>query len=50
EMVKPAYINGEAQPIDRTTYEATLRFFDILLKMLHPFMPFITQILVIYFG
>jgi valyl-tRNA synthetase len=42
-MVKPAYINGEAQPIDRTTYEATLRFFDILLKMLHPFMPFITE-------
>ena len=43
EMVKPAYINGEAQPIDKTTYEATLRFFDILLKMLHPFMPFITE-------
>ena len=43
EMVKPAYINGEAQPIDKTTYDATLRFFDILLKMLHPFMPFITE-------
>ena len=43
EMVKPAYVNGEAQPIDRTTYEATLRFFDVLLKMLHPFMPFITE-------
>ena len=43
EMVKPAYINGEAQPIDRTTYDATLHFFDILLKMLHPFMPFITE-------
>jgi valyl-tRNA synthetase len=43
EMVKPAYINGEAQPIDKTTYGATLHFFDILLKMLHPFMPFITE-------
>jgi len=43
EMVKPAYVNGEAQPIDNTTYDATLRFFDILLKMLHPFMPFITE-------
>ena len=43
EMVKPAYIDGQAQPIDRETYEATLRFFDILLKMLHPFMPFITE-------
>ena len=39
EMVKPAY----GSPIDRTTYEATLNFFDILLKMLHPFMPFITE-------
>ncbi len=43
EMVKPAYVNGEAQPIDKATYDATLRFFDILLKMLHPFMPFITE-------
>lgn len=39
EMVKPAY----GSPIDKTTYEATLRFFDSLLKMLHPFMPFITE-------
>jgi valyl-tRNA synthetase len=43
EMVKPAYVNGEAQPIDRETYEKTLEFFEILLKMLHPFMPFITE-------
>ena len=43
EMVKPAYIDGQAQPIDRQTYDATLRFFDVLLKMLHPFMPFITE-------
>ena len=43
EMVKPAYINGQAQPIDQKTYDETLRFFDVLLKMLHPFMPFITE-------
>ena len=43
EMVKPAYVDGKQQPIDRKTYNATLRFFDILLKMLHPFMPFITE-------
>ena len=43
EMIKPAYINGEAQPIDRQTYKATLNFFNNLLKMLHPFMPFITE-------
>ena len=43
EMVKPAYVNGEPQPIDRVTYEKTLGFFDSLLKLLHPFMPFITE-------
>ena len=43
EMIKPAYKDGKQQPIDRETYEATLRFFETLLKMLHPFMPFITE-------
>ena len=43
EMVKPAYINGEQRPIDKQTYDKTLEFFEILLKMLHPFMPFITE-------
>jgi len=39
EMIKPAY----QQPIDKATYEATLAFFDRLLRVLHPFMPFITE-------
>lgn len=39
EMIKPAY----GQPIDKATYEKTLGFFDNLLKLLHPFMPFITE-------
>ena len=39
EMIKPAY----GQPIDKATYESTLNFFDALLKLLHPFMPFITE-------
>jgi valyl-tRNA synthetase len=39
EMAKPAY----QQPIDRPTYEATLGFFESQLKVLHPFMPFITE-------
>ena len=39
EMIKPAY----QQPIDRTTYEVTLKYFESLLCMLHPFMPFITE-------
>ncbi|MGM0503885.1 MAG: valine--tRNA ligase [Bacteroidota bacterium] len=39
ELVKPAY----QKPIDPKTYEQTLEFFDRLLKLLHPFMPFITE-------
>ena len=39
EVVKPAY----QQPIDAVTYKATLAYFDALLRMLHPFMPFITE-------
>ncbi|MFA6883759.1 MAG: valine--tRNA ligase [Paludibacteraceae bacterium] len=39
EMVKPAY----QQPIDKATYETTLSYFETLLKLLHPFMPFITE-------
>ncbi len=39
EMIKPAY----GSPIDRTSYDKTLMFFNELLKMLHPFMPFITE-------
>ena len=39
EIIKPAY----GSPIDRTTYDETLGIFDILLRILHPFMPFITE-------
>lgn len=39
EVVKPAY----GQPMDRATYDAVIRFFDMLLRLLHPFMPFITE-------
>ena len=39
EMIKPAY----GQPINRKVYEATIAFFDNLLHLLHPFMPFITE-------
>ncbi len=44
EMVKPAYQQGvEKQAIDGETYTATVRFFENILKILHPFMPFITE-------
>ena len=39
EMVKPAY----GQPIDAPTFEATRTFFDSLMRVLHPFMPFVTE-------
>ncbi len=39
EMIKPAY----QQPIDRKTLEATLDIFETLMKVIHPFMPFITE-------
>ena len=39
EMAKPAY----GSPVDKVTYERTLGFFDSLLRLLHPFMPFITE-------
>ena len=39
EMIKPAY----GSPLDRPTYDATLHYFDCLLRLLHPFMPFITE-------
>ena len=39
EMIKPAY----GTPIDKATYETTLVFFETLMQMLHPFMPFITE-------
>ena len=39
EMIKPAY----QAPIDAATFKATLGFFEQLMKMIHPFMPFITE-------
>jgi valyl-tRNA synthetase len=41
ELAKPEY----GQPVDAETYRATLGFFDALLRLLHPFMPFITEAL-----
>ena len=43
ELVKPAYVDGKPQPVAAETYHRTIGYFDTLLKMLHPFMPFITE-------
>lgn len=39
EMIKPPY----GQPVDRKTLDSTIQFFDTMMRLLHPFMPFITE-------
>jgi len=43
EMIKPEFVDGQSLPIDKETYDATIIFFEKILKVLHPFMPFITE-------
>ncbi|CAN5253911.1 hypothetical protein BH09BAC5_BH09BAC5_06190 [soil metagenome] len=43
EMIKPEFVDGKALPIDGKTFSATTEFFEKILKVLHPFMPFITE-------
>jgi len=43
ESIKPAFVDGVAQPIDAATYEATISLFEDVLKLLHPYMPFLTE-------
>jgi len=43
EMIKPNYVDGRSLPIDIETLDHTVRFFENILKILHPFMPFITE-------
>jgi valyl-tRNA synthetase len=43
EAIKPDFIDGKAQPIDKATYDATINYLESLLKIMHPWMPFITE-------
>jgi valyl-tRNA synthetase len=43
EMIKPEFIDGKAQPIDKITFNATISYLESLLKIMHPWMPFITE-------
>ena len=43
EMIKPEFVDGKSLPIDKATYDATIVFLEKILKVLHPFMPFITE-------
>ncbi|MFN8429051.1 MAG: valine--tRNA ligase [Spirosomataceae bacterium] len=43
EMIKPAYVDGQSLPIDKETYDATLGFFEELMRLVHPWTPFISE-------
>ena len=43
EMIKPAYVDGHSLPIDQVTYDATLEFFEELMRLVHPWTPFISE-------
>ncbi|MBK6629429.1 MAG: valine--tRNA ligase [Flavobacteriales bacterium] len=43
ESIKPAFVDSVALPIDAATYEATIGLFEDVLKLLHPYMPFLTE-------
>ncbi|MEI8136237.1 MAG: valine--tRNA ligase [Bacteroidota bacterium] len=43
EIIKPEFIDGKSQPIDKTTFDATINYLEALLKIMHPWMPFITE-------
>ena len=43
EMIKPEFMHGKSLPIDQATYDATIGFFERLMKLLHPIMPFVTE-------
>lgn len=43
EMIKPDFVDGKAMPIDKATFDETIGFLESLLKIMHPWMPFITE-------
>ncbi len=43
EMIKPNYVDNRSLPVDLETFNRTVKFFEDILKILHPFMPFITE-------
>jgi len=43
EAIKPDFVDGKAQPIDKATYDATIAYLESLLKIMHPWMPFVTE-------
>ncbi len=43
EVIKPEFVDGAPQPIDKKTYDSTIQYLESLLKIMHPWMPFITE-------
>ncbi|MBK9286078.1 MAG: valine--tRNA ligase [Sphingobacteriaceae bacterium] len=43
EVIKPEFVDGKAKPIDVSTYKSTIYFLEELLKLIHPWMPFISE-------
>jgi valyl-tRNA synthetase len=43
EAIKPEFIDGKALPIDEVTYNSTINYLESLLKIMHPWMPFLTE-------
>jgi valyl-tRNA synthetase len=43
EMVKPAYVDGISLPIDKEVYDEVVEFFDELMRLVHPWMPFLSE-------
>ena len=43
EIIKPEFVDGKSLPIDKTTYDATITYLESLLKIMHPWMPFVTE-------
>jgi valyl-tRNA synthetase len=43
EMVKPAYVDGISLPIDKKVYDEVVEFFDELMRLVHPWMPFLSE-------
>lgn len=43
EAIKPEFVDGKALPIDQATYDATIHYLEAMLKIVHPWMPFIAE-------
>lgn len=43
EMIKPPYVDGKSEPISKEVYDEVVEFFDELMRLIHPWMPFVSE-------